>query len=43
MEAEKRRDYRSVEREAAFLLVDAIGWLRDTNPGEIGSEQVHRV
>jgi hypothetical protein len=38
-----RRDYRSFESEAAFLLVDAIGGFRDPNPREIGSEQFHRV
>lgn len=35
--------YRSVERDAAFLLVDAVSRFRDPNPGEVGSEQVHRV
>lgn len=42
-EEEEARSYRSVERYAAFLLVDAVGGFRDPNPGEIGSEQVNRV
>lgn len=39
----KQKNYRSSKRNAAFLLVDAISGLRNSDTREVGSKEVHGV